>query len=254
MTGVSLEGTINAKRGTKNAYEPVFDFNNTYGIPLATLNVDSRFTKDYAFCTNGKNFAIGALTGSGYISNGGNFGYGTNTLTIGGKNTNFEFKGSINGSYVVKNGTGIRTISTEGVLANAKSLKIPDGAVKLNKAAATASMTAPTILYVQGSGELRGVGCSLGINLLKGGILRPDSNLPTAQTSNVGVINIRKNLSSLRWFQYLCEQGKGRFSRCQCIYRKQESRLGISEGRWQCYSEWYHQCHIQCEWLDSCRG
>ena len=189
-----FEGTINAKRGTKNAYEPVFDFNNTYGIPLATLNVDSRFTKDYAFCTNGKNFAIGALTGSGYISNGGNFGSGTNTLTIGGKNTNFEFKGSINGSYVVKNGTGIWTISTEGVLANAKSLKILDGAVKLNKAAATASMTAPTVLYVQGSGELRGVGYSLGINLLKGGILRPGSNLPTAQTSNAGVINIQKNL------------------------------------------------------------
>ena len=189
-----FEGTINAKRGTKNAYEPVFDFNNTYGIPLATLNVDSRFTKDYAFCTNGKNFAIGALTGSGYISNGGYFGSGTNTLTIGGKNTNFEFKGSINGSYVVKNGTGIWTISTENVLANAKSLKILDGVVKLNKAAATASMTAPTVLYVQGSGELRGVGYSLGINLLKGGILRPGSNLPTAQTSNAGVINIQKNL------------------------------------------------------------
>ena len=187
-------GTINAKRGTKNAYEPVFDFNNTYGIPLATLNVDSRFTKDYAFCTNGKNFAIGALTGSGYISNGGYFGLGTNTLTIGGKNTNFEFKGSINGSHVVKNGTGIWTISTENVLANAKSLKILDGVVKLNNAAATSSMTAPTILYVQDAGELRGVGYSLGINLQNGGILRPGSNLPTAQTSNTGFINIQKNL------------------------------------------------------------
>ncbi len=187
-------GTINAKRGSKNACEPVFDFYNSYGIPLATLNVDSRFTKDHAFCTNGKSFAIGALTGNGYISNGGNFGSGTNTLTIGGKDTNFEFKGSINGSNVVKNGTGIWTISTENVLANAKSLKILDGAVKLNKAAATASMTAPTILYVQGSGELRGVGCSLGINLQKGGILRPGSNLPTSQTSNTGIINIQKNL------------------------------------------------------------
>lgn len=189
-----FEGTINAKRGNKNAYEPVFDFNNSYGIPLATLNVDSRFTKDYAFCTNGNSFAIGALTGSGYISNGGYFGSGTNTLMIGGKNTNFEFKGSINGSFVVKNGTGIWTISSENVLANAKLLKILDGVVKLNKAAATSSMTAPTVLYVQGSGELRGVGCSLGITLENGGILRPGSNLPTAQTSNTGFINIQKNL------------------------------------------------------------
>ena len=192
-----FEGTINAKRGNKNAYEPVFDFNNTYGIPLATLNVDSRFTKDYAFCTNGKSFAIGALTGSGYISNGGNFGSGANTLTIGGKNTNFEFKGSINGSNVVKNGTGIWTISSENVLANAKSLKILDGVVKLNKATATSSMTAPTVLYVQNEGELRGVGCTYGVSLLKGGILRPGSNAETAQTNNTGVINILKNLNAI---------------------------------------------------------
>lgn len=192
-----FEGTINAKRGNKNAYEPVFDFNNTYGIPLATLNVDSRFTKDYAFCTNGKSFAIGALSGTGYISNGGNFGSGTNTLTIGGKNTNFEFRGSINGSSVVKNGTGIWTISSEDVLANAKSLKIVDGVVKLNKAAATASMTGPTVLYVQNEGELRGVGCTYGVSLLKGGILRPGSNAETAQTNNTGVIYIVKNLNAV---------------------------------------------------------
>lgn len=192
-----FEGTINAKRGNKNAYEPVFDFNNTYGIPLATLNVDSRFTKDYAFCTNGKSFAIGALSGTGYISNGGNFGSGANTLTIGGKNTNFEFKGSINGSHVVKNGTGIWTISSEDVLANAKSLKIVDGVVKLNKAAATASMTGPTVLYVQNEGELRGVGCTYGVSLLKGGILRPGSNAETAQTNNTGVIYIVKNLNAV---------------------------------------------------------
>lgn len=192
-----FEGTINAKRGNKNVYEPVFDFNNTYGIPLATLNVDSRFTKDYAFCTNGKSFAIGALTGSGYISNGGNFGSGANTLTIGGKNTNFEFKGSINCSNVVKNGTGIWTISSEDVLANAKSLKIVDGVVKLNKATATSSMTAPTVLYVRNEGELRGVGCTYGVSLLKGGILRPGSNAETAQTNNTGVINILKNLNAV---------------------------------------------------------
>lgn len=192
-----FEGTINAKRGNKNVYEPVFDFNNTYGIPLATLNVDSRFTKDYAFCTNGKSFAIGALTGTGYISNGGYFGSGANTLTIGGKNTNFEFKGSINGSNVVKNGTGIWTISSEDVLANAKSLKIVDGVVKLNKATATSSMTAPTVLYVRNEGELRGVGCTYGVSLLKGGILRPGSNTETAQTNNTGVINILKNLNAV---------------------------------------------------------
>ncbi len=189
-------GTINAMRGNKNAYEPVFDFYNSYGIPLATLNVDARFTKDTPLYFNGKNFAIGALTGTGYVSNGGYYGQAANTLTIGGKNVNFEFKGSINGSNVIKNGTGVWTISSEGVLANAKSLKIIEGAVKLNKTAATSSMTSPTILYVQGEGELRGAGCVYGANLSSGGILRAGTNLPTSQTTNVGVISILKNLNA----------------------------------------------------------
>ena len=189
-------GTINAKRGNKNAYEPVFDFNNTYGIPHATLNVDSRFTKDTPFNTNGKSFAIGALTGSGYIGNGGNYGSSTNTLTIGSKNTNFTFSGSINGSNVVKDGTGIWTISSEDVLGNAKSLKIVNGAVKLNKAAATRTMTSPTIAYVQDEGELRGLGYAYGINMLSGGSLRPGNNAPENQTKNTGFIYIEKNLNA----------------------------------------------------------
>ena len=96
----------------------------------------------------------------------------------------------------MKNGTGVWTISSENVLANAKSLKIVDGAVKLNKAAATSSMTTPTILYVQDAGELRGVGYAYGINLLNGGALRPGTNKPASQTSNTGVIFIQKNLNA----------------------------------------------------------
>lgn len=191
----AFEGTINAKRGNKNSYEPVFDFNNTYGIPKATLNVDARFTQDTPFYTNGKSFAIGALTGSGYISNGGYYGSTTNTLTIGGKNTNFTFTGTINGSHVVKNGTGIWTISSENVLANAKSLKIIDGAVKLNKAAATTSMTSPTITYVQDAGELRGLGYVYGVNVLNGGTLRAGANAATLQTNNTGFITLARNLN-----------------------------------------------------------
>lgn len=191
-----FEGTINAKRGTKNAYEPVFDFCNSYGIPKATLNIDSRFTQDTPFNTSGKSFAIGALTGSGYISSGGYFGSGTNTLTIGGKNIDFKFSGSINGSHVVKNGTGVWTIASENVLANAKSLKITDGAVKLNKAAATTSMTASTITYVQDNGELRGVGYAYGVKLLEGGILRAGTNASTSQTKNTGIFTIQKDLTA----------------------------------------------------------
>ncbi len=188
-----FEGTINAMRGSKNAYEPVFNFSNTYGMPLATLNVDERFTKDTPFYTNGMNFEIGALTGKGYICNGGN--NSTNTLTIGGKGTNFEFSGVIAGSNVVKKGAGVWTISNADVLNEAKSLKIIEGAVKLNSAGAETSMTSPTILYVQDAGELRGQGCSYGINVLSGGTVRPGNNAESSQTNNVGTISVLRNLS-----------------------------------------------------------
>lgn len=189
-------GTINAKRGSKVSYEPVFDFGNTYGVPNATLNVDAAFTKDTPFYTNGKSFSIGALTGSGYISNGGNIANGTNTLTIGTANKDFTFGGTINGSNVVKSGTGVWTISNEAVLANAKSLKVINGAVKLNKAAATTSMTSPVITYVQDNGELRGQGHVYGINLLDGGTLRPGLFAAANQMNNVGVITLDKNLNA----------------------------------------------------------
>ena len=208
------------------------------------LNVDSRFTKDYALCTNGKSFAIGALTGSGYISNGGYFGTGTNTLTIGGKNTNFEFKGSINGSHVVKNGTGVWTISSEDVLANAKSLKIVDGAVKLNKAAATSSMTAPTILYVQDAGELRGVGYAYGINLLNGGILRPGSNSAASQTSNTGVIFIQKNLNAEAGSSIYVNKTKADSISVNSYTGAKTPAWAFLNAGWKRRFEWHYLCNL----------
>ena len=192
----AFNGTINAKKGSKATYEPQFDFNSAKGMPNATLNVDASFTSSIPFNTNGKSFSIGALTGSGYISSGGNFGSATNTLTIGTKNTDFSFTGTINGSNVVKAGTGVWTIASEDVLANAKSLKIIEGAVKLNKAAATKSMTAPTITYLQDAGELRGQGYIYGINILNGGVLRAGTNTAANQTSNVGIITVERNVNA----------------------------------------------------------
>ena len=190
----AFSGTINAKKGSKATYEPQFDFYSSKGMPNATLNVDAAFTSDIPFNTNGQSFSIGALTGSGYVNSGGNFGSSTNTLTIGTKNTDFTFSGTINGSYVVKKGTGVWTISAETVLANAKSLTVSEGAVKLNKAAATSVMTTSTINYVKDAGELRGNGLIYGLNLQNGGGLRPGTNAPASQTSNTGSISIQRNL------------------------------------------------------------
>lgn len=186
----AFEGTIQVTQGAKNQYDPTFDFNNTYGIGKATLQTNAGSNVHF----NGKDFAIGALTGSGALYNSGKWGSATNTLTIGGKNTDFTFTGTINGSSVKKNGTGVWTIGTETVLASAKSLTIEDGAVKLNKQAATSSMTSPTITYVKDKGELRGLGYAYGLTLNSGAGLRPGSQTPDKQTSNTGWIEIQKNL------------------------------------------------------------
>ena len=97
---------------------------------------------------------------------------------------------------MVKNGTGVWTITSEDVLANAKSPKIIDGAVKLNKASVTTAMTSPAITYVQDNGELRGFGYVYGIKLLDGGILRAGSYAPENQSKNYGIITIQKDLSA----------------------------------------------------------
>lgn len=186
----AFEGTIQVTQGSKNQYDPTFDFNNTYGIGKATLQTNAGSNVHF----NGKNFAIGALTGSGALYNSGNWGSSTNTLTIGGKNTDFSFTGTIDGSSVVKNGTGVWTIASETVLAAAKSLTIEDGAVKLNKQAATSSMTSPTITYVKKTGELRGLGYVYGLTLNTGAGLRPGSQTPANQDKNTGWIEIQKNL------------------------------------------------------------
>ena len=147
-------GTINAYNGAKVTYDPTFDFNNTYGIGKATLNIASKVTVN----TNGKNFAIGALTGSGDITNGGYWGSAVNTLTIGGKNTDFTFSGKIEGCRVTKEGTGRWTVASDETLSKAGELRVNSGVLFLNNTKTTASMTGSGATYINKNAVLEGNG------------------------------------------------------------------------------------------------
>ena len=182
-------GTINAYNGAKVTYDPTFDFNNTYGIGKATLNIASK-VKVY---TNGKNFAIGALTGSGDITNGGYWGSAVNTLTIGGKNTDFTFAGTIVKCNVTKVGTGMWTVSKSETLADAGSIKIDGGTLKLNNADATTTMTGNNITHVNNGGTLCGKGVITSANLNSGSKLIVGVN-PTTLVANAGTIKATGNI------------------------------------------------------------
>jgi len=184
-----FEGTINAYQYKSGSYDPSFDFLNTYGVGKATLNITSGTTVH----TNGKNFAIGALTGTGSIDNTGSNATATNMLTIGGKNTDFTFGGTIVGSNVTKTGTGTWNITKPEVLASAGTLYINAGRVKINQATPSASLTGSKITYVRNDGELVGRGWAQAVNVESGAAIRPGIN--TNQTSNTGVLRILGNLN-----------------------------------------------------------
>lgn len=184
-----FEGTINAYQYKSGSYDPSFDFLNTYGIGKATLNISSGTTVH----TNGKAFAVGALTGSGSIDNTGSNATATNMLTLGGKNIDFTFDGSITGCNVTKTGTGVWTITKPAVLANAGTLYINGGRMKLNQATPTASLTGSKMMYVRNDGELSGRGWAQAVTIEPGAALRPGIN--SAQTSNTGIICVLGDLN-----------------------------------------------------------
>lgn len=190
-----FSGTINAKRLTYkvSSYDVVFDYCSSKGMPNATLNLDASLTESLPFYTNGYSFSIGVLQGTGSIKNGGNASSGTSTLTIGTKNTNFTFDGSIIGCNVVKAGTGIWTINSTKALEKALGLAIADGSVRLNLSTAKASLTAPTTV-VRDNGELYGVGYVNNLTIGNGGKVAPGSYGSSNTTYNADVITIANNL------------------------------------------------------------
>jgi len=206
-----FNGTIKAYQDAKTgSYDPTFEFNNSYGIANATLNIQAGCT----VYTNGKNFAIGELLGSGSISKDGAKSNSVNTLTIGSKNTNFTYNGTISGSKVKKVGTGIWTVSSTSVLSSANSIVIEEGSLKLNSSNASSTMTGSYPLTIANNGSLIGKGIVQSLVLNDGAIYRPGTansndtqsgtirsvgNLEASTGSHIYLNKVNKNnLSSSR--------------------------------------------------------
>lgn len=183
-------GTINAYTYKSSSYDPSFDFLNTYGIGNATLNI----TNGVAVHTNGQNFAIGALTGTGSIDNAGSNGSGANTLTLGGKNVDFKFDGTIVGSKVTKVGTGVWTVTDYATLYEADQVTVNGGSLKLNSTSAPYTMTGKKTLTINQGGALTGRGLVQNVVLNEGGECRP--GIANTPTGNAGVIQANGNITA----------------------------------------------------------
>ena len=187
----AFTGTVRAYQdGKVGSYTPSFEFNNSYGLPKATLNIQSGCTVH----TNGKNFAIGELTGSGSIDNKGEKASTVNTLSIGGKNTDFGYGGTIVGSKVDKVGSGTWTVSNTTSLAEVGGVTISEGSLKLNSRFATASMTGSTVVTIKNGASITGRGVVQSLTLNSGAALQPGT--AASATSNVGTVKVLGNMNA----------------------------------------------------------
>lgn len=163
-----FEGKVIARlqdRSNKHAYDPVFQFNNSYGLPNATLEIPSGVDVNIA---GSNTFAIGTLTGSGSMSGG------SATVVIGGNDKNIlSSKVKFNGIRVRKVGSGYWLLNTTYAQPDMGQLTVAGGELRLNNSALTETLCGSTV--VSDSGMVTGRGQLTSIVVQKGGRLVPGS-------------------------------------------------------------------------------
>ena len=166
----NFEGTLIANH-SGNSYE--FTWNNGYGLPKATLNIDGSTT----FTCSQSSLTLGALNGSGTLAM-------TGSLTVGKANRDMNFSGTFNGSVnVFKEGTGAWTFKS-AVKANEYTFR--EGDAVLNNAKATTSLFGSATATVQNTASLKGVGTVGNVRVIEGGTLEPGD---LTKTRHYGCIN-----------------------------------------------------------------
>lgn len=161
-----FEGTLipHTVKWDKN-YDPVFSWDNSYGMPKATLSIPSGIT----FAGGSHNLTLGNLRGSGVLSL-------TGTLTVGGLNQDITFNGTFDGKVnVFKEGSGMWKFS-KALPANEYVFK--DGEIRLNNEKLQTSLFGTATATVQGKAQLTGLGTVGNIRFMENSVLQP-GNLST---------------------------------------------------------------------------
>ena len=183
-----FEGTVVANkknRQNKQAYDPVWAFRNTNGMPNATLKVESGVNVS----NEGKNIELGAVSGSGRL-------VGSGSWILGGNDKDFTLSTEIgvataytdpygnevstSPSVLVKRGSGAMKIFTLGKL-NAK-LTIEEGKLTFNQAGLTTYVNGSNATTVKEKGRIVGQGKMASVTLESGAELMPCASLTNETT------------------------------------------------------------------------
>ncbi len=148
------------KRGSQ--YDPDFKWDNSYGLPNATLNILS----NVVFNAQSRNLKIGNLKGSGTYK-------GSGVLTLGNDTKSINFAGSFtDNTKVVK--IGSCDLYLAKLLSGMQSITAKDGTVSLTATKApynTTYLTAP--LTIEENAKLRGRGTVGDVIATNGGTIEP---------------------------------------------------------------------------------
>ncbi len=158
-------------------YDPSYDYQNSKGLPKATLQIASG-------CTfNNGNLELGALEGTGVLG-------GSGTTKVGGKNVNSTFSGTIaNGVSLVKNGEAKLTISKSH--PNMGSITVNSGnlTVKTGNTQAALGQKAMVVKGVLAGAAVYG---NSSATFGEGGVLNPSS---TAKSDKNRTITFNNSLT-----------------------------------------------------------
>lgn len=157
-----FEGTLVAhtEKWDKNN-DPVFNWENNYGLPKATLNIPSGIT----FTAGSRNITLGNLTGSGTLATSG-------TVTIGSLNEDITYTGTFSGTKVIKTGTGSWTFTRP--VSGVSSYTFKGGDIQLNSTNST-PLFGSSLATVENEAVLKGTGTVAALTIQNGGTLMPGS-------------------------------------------------------------------------------
>ena len=186
----AFEGELIVQTKKVGSYDPSFDWSNGYGLPNATLNVQS----GYEFKTNGNNLAVKSLksSASGKITGGGTIILGEN------------YDGNINLANYVDCDIKYRGMEDKELrisAANAgrvsKKITVESGALRFTGSSSNKTKcNGNNIILVEKSGKVYGSNALFhAIQASDGGVfsITGTSDLPTTITTSENAINIIKN-------------------------------------------------------------
>ena len=166
-------GTIIPQLKKRSTYDPVFTFNNSYGMPKATMQLDIEITN------SGKQFTIGKVLGTGTLSGNGKY------ILMSDDDYTFAAKTSAS-TPLVKKGKGNMTVSKLGNLKG--SLEINEGTLRFNNAAVSTLLTEGAV-SVTGTGRIVARGLVNELNMQDNAQLSPVNYLSTSVAGKFKVNN-----------------------------------------------------------------